>query len=162
MEETNTLHIGENFETAVSASESKSISFTIPENAPLGRHDIWISNAKGNTNRQYFVVTSPQSQAPSIDTVSPQTGGIGQQITLTGSGFTDQGNTVRTRFGIIKDVPSSNGQMLSFELQDINSQLTMSELTNRLNSSQFWPLRFTVITDHGISNAIGTYKLIKQ
>lgn len=52
--------------------------------------------------------------APTIQYLSPQSGGIGTTVTIYGSGFSMTGNTVRFGNGIITNLNSPDGRSLSF------------------------------------------------
>jgi peptidoglycan hydrolase-like protein with peptidoglycan-binding domain len=60
--------------------------------------------------------TSPviKKVIPKLSSISPQTVGNGGTITLRGEGFTKTGNTVATKFEAITNVPSTDGQTISF------------------------------------------------
>ncbi|MFA6476351.1 MAG: peptidoglycan-binding protein [Candidatus Paceibacterota bacterium] len=52
--------------------------------------------------------------APKLLSLSPQTVISGSNVTLRGEGFTKTGNTVVTKFESVANVPSTDGQTLSF------------------------------------------------
>lgn len=61
------------------------------------------------------------TNAPTITYLSPQSGGVGTNVTIYGSGFTTSNNTIHFGSGIITGLQSPDGQSLSFQ---VPSELT--------------------------------------
>jgi hypothetical protein len=61
-------------------------------------------------------VTNPinNTQSPTIDHLSPVSGGVATPVTVYGSGFTTNGNTVHFGNAVIANLISSDGQSVSF------------------------------------------------
>lgn len=58
--------------------------------------------------------TQPQSSTPVISYLSPLSGGVGTNVTIYGSGFSNTGNSIRFGTGVIANVGSADGRGLSF------------------------------------------------
>jgi peptidoglycan hydrolase-like protein with peptidoglycan-binding domain len=58
----------------------------------------------------------PQSSNISLSLLSPNSGGVGQSVTVYGQGFSAKGNTVHFGNGIISNLSSHNGTSLSFKV----------------------------------------------
>ncbi|HTR18751.1 MAG TPA: IPT/TIG domain-containing protein [Candidatus Paceibacterota bacterium] len=63
----------------------------------------------------------PNTGTPVITYIAPQSGGVGTSVTIYGSGFTTNGNTVHFGNGIVTSLGSSDGRSLSFV---VPSQIT--------------------------------------
>ncbi|MDR3571661.1 MAG: IPT/TIG domain-containing protein [Candidatus Pacebacteria bacterium] len=74
-----------------------------------GGYTYGYNNCQGNTS------------SPSITYITPQSGGVGTNVTIYGSGFTSTNNTVHFGNGIVTGLQSPDGQSLSFQ---VPSQLT--------------------------------------
>ena len=83
----NTVHLG-NVSIADTRVDSWGmLTFTIPNDAPYGIHNLYVSSSKGNTNSSYLIVTNPLIPGPKISDFSPKEGPIGTVVTITGEGF---------------------------------------------------------------------------
>ena len=58
--------------------------------------------------------TSPSGTPLAISALSPTSGGIGMQVTLTGSSFAAEANTVKFGTGYIKNLSSPDGRTIRF------------------------------------------------
>ncbi|MEK7132798.1 MAG: peptidoglycan-binding protein [Patescibacteria group bacterium] len=72
------------------------------------------NNCGGNFNPNAIVT-------PAISYLNPNSGGVGNSVTVLGSGFTTTGNSVRFGTGVIANLNSPDGKSVSFTLP---SQLT--------------------------------------
>ncbi len=83
----NTVHLGRVAITDTRVDTWGMLTFTIPNDAPFGFHNLYVSSSKGHTNTSYLIVTNPAVLAPKIVDFSPKEGPIGTVVTLTGEGF---------------------------------------------------------------------------
>ncbi len=90
------------------------LSFVVPSDVPRGKHAIWISNSKGETNKSFFIVTDPKIPAPKITDFTPKEGPLGTIVIVTGEGFTPQTNEVAGGDGLQQGIASSDGKTLKF------------------------------------------------
>jgi hypothetical protein len=60
--------------------------------------------------------TSPSDSAPKISALSPTSGAVGMSVTLTGSSFAADGNTVKFGSGYIKNLSSADGRTIRFTI----------------------------------------------
>ncbi len=63
------------------------------------------------------VVTANQP-APTMLTITPASGPVGTQVTITGAGFQPRGNHLKFGTGYIKNVDSADGAVLRFTIPD--------------------------------------------
>ncbi len=63
------------------------------------------------------VVTANQP-APTMLTITPTSGPVGTQVTVTGAGFQQRGNHLKFGTGYIKDLDSTDGVVLRFTIPD--------------------------------------------
>lgn len=76
-------------------------------------YSVAVETANGTSNSLSFTVSSSNSGAPTITSISANSGLIGATETITGTGFTSTGNTVYIGGSQINNL-SSNGTTLSF------------------------------------------------
>lgn len=90
----------------------------LPINSASGEHKIEILNAYGRSEKYLLTIKARNTigPAPIIDSISPSSGNIGANITLTGRNLS-VANDILTTTKIIKGIPSKDGQTLSFTLQ---------------------------------------------
>lgn len=113
----NKVWFGETFFT-VPAESSTVIRFQIPETLALGKHEVSVSNQKGEAKEKtFFVVTDGTNNAPVITSITPTEARFGDKITIKGINFTPTGNEIRSGVGIYTDLKSSDGETLEFTLK---------------------------------------------
>jgi len=102
-------------------------SATGPLSAGLYKVNVLNDFGTGVSNLVDFTVTGGQTSfAPTITNISPTSGPIGTQITITGSGFTSTGNQINFDFSansmgaLWNSLNSSNGSTLSFTMPATN------------------------------------------
>ena len=132
------------------------LSFIVPEDAPRGKHALWVSSSKGDTNKTFLIVTDPAVAPPVVSSTTPAEGFLGTVVTVTGSGFLPQGNTVHISYGDITNIPSTDGKTLQFPVSPPIPLLKPGEDRPELNLSiPFW---FSVVNNNGVSN-VSVYHL---
>ncbi len=86
------------------------------------------------TNPTYCTLQYPNYNCPtntvSISYLSPSQGAVGTLVTVTGSGFSYSGNTVRFGNGVISNVSSFNGTSLTFTVPSYLSGYGSQVVTN--------------------------------
>lgn len=92
---------------------------------------------------------------PQINSVSPTNVWNKSTVTIYGQGFTKTGNVIKTRYGQINNLNSSDGRTLSFTFEapvgaDFYSSL--SQYSSALPSSVTVPIDFQVTNVNGVSN----------
>jgi len=108
----NNVYIGNTYIIRNLPVQAGTISFKVPP-IPSGRYDIVIKNNNGISNSTFFIISSVAMIPVTIQSVTPERVAYGQNITITGSGFTPENNEVFTTFGKIKGVVSVDGKTLS-------------------------------------------------
>lgn len=155
----NTVHLGAVTIGDLTSLSGTSISFVIPENAPLGKHILYATNEKGTSNKNLrFVVTDPAVPGPKIISTTPGEGFYGEEVTIHGSGFTRTGNQINTGYAIITDIESPDGTTLTFNVLPF-PEVPGLEVGKDLGRGVAWPLRFIVVNDLGISKEFGIFTL---
>jgi hypothetical protein len=145
----NIVHLDTYTVSSTTVEKSGGLSFVIPEDAPRGKHALWISSSKGETDKTFFVITDPTIPPPVIDSVTPKEGLLGTKVTVTGSGFLAQGNNVRISYGVIPNVPSPDGKTLQFTVSPDILGLAAGE--DRPEYDLRVPYWFSVLNDNGLS-----------
>jgi sugar lactone lactonase YvrE len=82
-------------DAAVVSDSAVTVTLTVAAGAPLGTHDLTVTNANGTSNTLQFDVVPP-TPAPTLQSISPSTGirGTTVNVTLTGTHFdTKSGGT---------------------------------------------------------------------
>lgn len=145
----NTIYFGPNYAVEKASSwNGMSITFNIPQ-IPKGNYHVWVKNAQGESNKDaFFVVTDGVTPEPAIESVSPAQGGRGATITLSGSGLTPAGNTVRAGVVIVENIPSVDGRTISFSLPSDTLSATSTSSAKAVSV----PIWFFVVNENGVSN----------
>lgn len=120
MEALNTLHFGNSTSTPnLISSDGVNLPFVIPKNLPLGKYDLFVTNANGTSKNEtikiYIVVTNNPSEGPTVEKVEPATATIDDEITVSGKRFTASGNNIYSMFGNVMNLHSSDGKTLKFK-----------------------------------------------
>lgn len=149
----NILHLGPHFTiTDIPSSNGTSFSVTIPDNAPHGKHAIWVENANGKSiNESFYVVTKEGTSVPTITSVTPESGLYGATVTVRGANFAPKGNEILTNYHIIKDVASPDGTTLTFSVTpfpDIPQLQVGVDLKQGIEAV----MTFYVVNENGVSN----------
>jgi hypothetical protein len=62
--------------------------------------------------------TDQPAAAPTMTKITPTSGPVGTQVTVTGTGFTARGNTVKFGTGYVKNLESADGTTLRFTIPE--------------------------------------------
>ncbi len=149
----NTLHLGPNFSISdISSNSGISLTVTIPDDAPHGKHNIWIENANGKSlNESFYVVTKDGTSVPTITSVTPESGLYGETVTVRGTNFAPKGNEILTNYHIIRDVASPDGTTLTFSVTpfpDIPQLQVGVDLKRGIEAA----MTFYIVNENGVSN----------
>lgn len=149
----NVVHIGETVIASTTVDASGMIHFTIPSDAPRGKHELWVTNEKGTTRRSLFIVSDQSVPGPMIEKVNPEEGWVGTEITVTGSDFLPT-NDIYLMDEILRDVPSVDGKTLRFKVgRTILGGLPGEDIPGIDTRIEFL---FYIVNDNGMSNQ-GTF-----
>ena len=146
----NVAHLG-SVTTEATMSSGGVLSFVIPENAPLGKSELWVSTTNGDSNKTFLVVTDANAVAPKILGFTPTEGFEKTLVTVTGTGFTPTGNEVRYSGGVASGLSSPDGTTLQFEVTLPLRKLQPGQ--DKPNIDQREPIGFRIINANGISNS---------
>jgi hypothetical protein len=133
---------------STSRNLSGTFSFIIPP-IPAMRYDIALTTGTSVSNTVPFVVTDPKNPTVHIQGISPETIPYGGTITITGSGFTAQGNTVVTTFQKFANVASPDGKTISVQVSPDN----LTESARVGNGSVKVPMTIYIVNDYGFSDS---------
>lgn len=139
---------------SVSKNSQGGLSFNVPP-LPPGAYDIAVREGNTVSNTTPFVILGPQSQPVRLDSVSPSTVKYGEALTITGSGFTAQNNTVVTTHQTLTGVPSSDGKTLSVTV----APESLREYAKVSNGSVTLPMTVSVINANGFSGSEKSFTL---
>jgi hypothetical protein len=124
------------------------VSFTVPP-IPLGLYDIAIKTGSAISSTLPFVVADPRNPPVLIESISPATVHYGDTLTITGSGFSPENNTVAMRFQKSTHISSADGKTLTVVFAPENIQ----EAARVGNGSRSIPVYIQVINSNGFSDA---------
>ncbi len=114
----NTLHIGDSYSVKINSS-SEIVKIPVP-NINNGVYQVWIENKNGTSKEkspQYIKISNQTKDSLVITKSYPQTTSINGVITVEGSGFDVQNNTIYSTLGVLNNVPSENGK-IKFKVAD--------------------------------------------
>ena len=112
------------------------ISFIVPDKTP-GLYKIYLYDPESDykTALFNFVITSPNTKAPVLTSITPTTGSINTEFLIKGTGFTSTDNIiVRSGSGGVSYNVASNGTTLAFHSKIATTE--SSTETNSISSSQ--------------------------
>lgn len=125
----NTVKFGNTNATTNAYSNGNSLTVTVPF-LTNGSYPVTVTNSRGTSNALSFAIQSGIvygctygygynylcPQGLSLTTLSPNNGGVGTSVTVFGSGFSREGNTVQFGNAVIANRRSIDGYSLSFEV----------------------------------------------
>lgn len=132
----------------MSSSLSGTFSFIVPP-IPAARYDLAVSTSGKVSNTMTFVVADLKNPIVHIESVSPGTLSYGGTLTITGSGFSLQNNTVVTTYQKFQNVPSSDGKTLSIQISPEN----LRESAKIGTGDGKVPMTVSVVNDYGFSDS---------
>jgi peptidoglycan hydrolase-like protein with peptidoglycan-binding domain len=135
----------------LSSIQGVKISLTIPQFIPPGKYTIWVTNNGGTSNRNlFFVIITPSTQAPQIQSISPLSGPVGTKVTVIGKNFS-QHNEIRTPYGIIT-ADSTDGQKIQFTFSYPNFiQLGQLKAEGKNVPNLSLPIPLGILDDNGLT-----------
>ncbi len=147
----NTVTLGALTWTGLSPSAMGTLDITIPQDAAKGKFDLWFSNAKGQSNKSFIVVTDVNSADPQVTSFTPISGPTYTSITLTGKGLSKDWNEIYLGSKIIKGITSPDGTTLTFKAEIDVPGVSPGQDVAGVNVSA--PLWFYVVNPNGVSNS---------
>jgi len=82
---------------------------------PPGTYSIQVRGTMVRSNEVLLTITAPNPTPVSISSLYPNGGSPGETITVRGKGFTPTGNTVKVGGSLVPNVPSPDGETLTFQ-----------------------------------------------
>jgi len=143
----NDVYIGKGYIISNIRAFGGGLNIIIPP-IPIGRYDIAIKNKSGVSNTVVFVVRDQNSSTVRIDSITPNKVVYGQKLTIYGLGFTNTGNEVITDVGKFKNLSSSDGHSITFNLEPEN----LREIARVGDKSFKMPVGVSVINNNGITS----------
>lgn len=150
----NTIYFDENNSIEkVVAEDVVKISFTIPQNIPLGKHRVWVKNEKGISNKNfYFVVTGQNTVPPTLQKVTPSSGTVGTVVVVTGEHFSPKNNDIISPYGVIEGLSSPDGKTLSFPFTyAILEKIIKLKESGKKDAEKNILVPFTLVNDNGFT-----------
>lgn len=148
----NVVHLDGTLVASTSVNKFGALTFVVPEGTPRGKHDLWISSSKGDTNKMFLIVTDVNAPAPTIESFSPTEGLLGTIVTVKGTGFTAQGNEMIGGQGFQKNIVSTDGKTLQFkvtaEVPGVEEGVDYPSVDARI------PIWYGVLNENGISKKL--------
>lgn len=142
------IYFGNNYIIrSLDAEPSGNFSFTIPP-IPTGQYDLAIRTGSSTSRTMEFVITDPKNPLVYIQSISPETVMYDRSITITGSGFTSQNNTVVTNFQKFTNVPSADSKTLTIQIAPEN----LREAARVGNGLKKITMYIYVVNEYGFSN----------
>lgn len=138
----------------ISKGSGDTFIFIVPP-IPPGHYDIVAKTGGAVSNTTSFVVTGQTNQTVHIESVAPMTVPYGGTLTITGSGFSPQGNIVVTTYQKFTSVPSSDGKTLSVVLAPKGLQ----EYANITTSAIPLQMSVSVENEYGFSDSTKTFTM---
>lgn len=141
----NKVHIGD-LSVSATSTTGTTMNFIVPQDAPLGVHEVYVTNSFGtskNPQAPVLLKVTHSPVPPPVITKIEEKKGV---ITLTGTGFAST-NSIVTSLGAI-EVFSSDQKTLSFALSSLpyySKVKSLSKTTTTLNLAVF------IKNEHGIS-----------
>ena len=74
----NTVHFDSYLFKNVASPDGSLLTIAVGKDVPLGRHDLWVSNAKGVTSKSFVIVMAPDTVPPVVTKLHPTEGNIEQ------------------------------------------------------------------------------------
>ena len=159
----NTIHLGEDYSIPnLDANEEKTqISFVVPNDLPLGKYSIWVTNANGSSKSEtlkiYIVVTDSPAERPVVEKVEPREATIDSEITVSGKGFTASGNNIYSGFGNVMNISSSDGKTIKFKA---SSMAQLAKLQNDKNAKNIpMEVSFYISNDNGYNEEPASFTI---
>ncbi len=150
-ETNNTVTLGTLTWTGLSPSTMGTLDVTIPQDGAKGKFDLWFTNAKGQSNKSFVVITEINSVDPQVTSFTPTSGPTYTSITLTGKGFSKDWNEIYLSSKIIKGITSTDGTTLTFKAEiDVPGVSPGQDVAGVDVSTPLW---FYVINPNGVSNS---------
>jgi peptidoglycan hydrolase-like protein with peptidoglycan-binding domain len=150
----NILHLGA-FTIPDLKSTNGVIETVLASGVPLGKFDLWVSNANGETNRSFLIILERGTTPPVVKSYSPDRGSNGTLVTVVGEGFTPQNNDVYFGSQPTTNISSSDGKTLTFTLSMGLEGMPLGESGLSTTTIPVW---FYIVNANGMSNN-GTFTL---
>jgi len=136
--EENSVHFG-NAKQIVAVSENRgTIQIKVPD-VPFGKYDVWVANSKGESEKIFFIVTDPNAKNPEIISMFPEEAQGGDTVAIKGKNFSPDGNEIHLGFATVNNLPSSDGQTLTFTLPNFEFSPRQSSGENKAEAGSFVP-----------------------
>jgi len=129
-------------------------SFTVPP-IPPARYDIAIKTGDVISNTAIFVVRDTKNPFVHLQNVSPANIAYGGTLTIAGSGFASENNTVVTTYQTFSNIPSTDGKTLVIR----PAPESMRESAKAGSGTQSTPMSLYIVNDYGFSDSEKTFTM---
>jgi hypothetical protein len=110
----NTINVGATRYSGLTPTKKNTLEVTIPADAAKGKFTLSFTNAKGESNKTFIVITDPNAVAPTVTGYTPTTGTIGTVVTVTGTNFSKEWNDIMVGSKPVAGIVSPDGTTLTF------------------------------------------------
>lgn len=145
----NAVFVGTKRYGGLTPTAMNTLEVAIPSSAPLGKFELKFSNAKGESNSSFVIITDANAVAPSITEFTPTTGVGGTKVTIKGKNFSKDWNDIIAGPKTIR-AKSPDGTTLTFTA---TPPLGAEPSTDKTDSTTL-PLWFYVMNANGISGSV--------
>lgn len=139
---------------AVNRDASGNFSFAIPP-IPSARYDVAVRTGNTVSNTTMFVLRDLRNPSVRIQNISPSAVAYGGTLTITGSGFSPQGNVVVTTYQKFTDVSSPDGKTIVVQ----PAPVSLRESAKIGDGTRNIPMSLYIVNDYGVSDSIKSFTM---
>lgn len=143
-----TVYLGSDNIIRTLDTSSGNFSFSIPS-LPPGRYDLAVVTNGEVSRTMAFVITDPKNPPVHLQDISPASITYDSTLTITGSGFSPEGNVVVTNFQEFTSVPSPDGKTLMVQV----APEKLREAARVGNKSRKVLMYLYVVNNYGFSDS---------
>ncbi len=140
----------------------QSFTVTIPGTFPIGKYEIWFTTDKNESSKNfsapiYISVTNNPQVSPNIEKISPTLATMGDEILVSGSGFTENGNNIYSSLGNISNISSIDGKLIKVKVLNFPQVTTIQKyLGGKSLEMDAW---LYIQNENGVSKSPGMFKI---
>lgn len=147
-ETNNAVFVGTKRYGGLAPTAMKTLEVVIPTSAPLGKFDLKFSNAKGESNSSFVIITDANAAAPVVTEFTPTTGVSGTKVTIKGKNFSKDWNDIVIDSKTVR-AKSPDGTTLTF----VATLPLGADSPTDSSDSVTLPLWFYVLNANGLSES---------
>ena len=121
----NSVYLGDTLIGNSISTSTTELSFQVPQTISLNTYKVRVTNNSGDSTNDFqavnLVITNSPLPTPVISSISPGTIDASSTVSISGTGFTQSGNSVYSPFGIINNIGATSSTMLQFSVTDFSN-----------------------------------------